>query len=60
MSTVCWPFLGETAARLVTAERATIYVVDAAKAEVWSHSAMGDGVGEIRFALARESAAWWR
>ncbi len=43
--------LSETAAQLVTAKRATIYVLDAAKAELWSHSAMGDGVGEIRFPL---------
>jgi serine/threonine-protein kinase len=40
--------LGETTTRLVNAERATIYVVDAGKAELWSRVAMGDDVGEIR------------
>jgi hypothetical protein len=43
--------LGETAARLVNAERATIYVVDMATAELWARSAMGDEVGEIRVPL---------
>ncbi len=43
--------LGETAARLVNSERATIYVLDVEKAEVWSRVAMGDGVGEIRVGL---------
>jgi serine/threonine-protein kinase len=43
--------LGDTAARLVHAERATIYMLDAAKAEVWSRVAMGDDVGEIRVPL---------
>jgi serine/threonine-protein kinase len=43
--------LGETAARLVSAERATIYMLDAANAQLWSRTAMGDGVGEIRAAL---------
>jgi len=43
--------LGETSARLVNAERATIYVLDADKAELWSRLAMGDDVGEIRIPL---------
>jgi serine/threonine-protein kinase len=43
--------LGETTARLVNAERATIYMLDAANAELWSRIAMGDGVGEIRVPL---------
>jgi eukaryotic-like serine/threonine-protein kinase len=43
--------LGETSARLVNADRATIYVLDADKAELWSRVAMGDGVGEIRIPL---------
>jgi serine/threonine-protein kinase len=43
--------LGETSARLVNAERATIYVVDLQNAELWSRIAMGDGVGEIRVPL---------
>jgi eukaryotic-like serine/threonine-protein kinase len=43
--------LGETAARLVAAERSTIYMLDPDKAELWSRTAMGDGVGEIRVPL---------
>ena len=43
--------LGETAARLVAAERSTIYMLDPGKAELWSRTAMGDGVGEIRVPL---------
>jgi serine/threonine-protein kinase len=43
--------LGETSTRLVNAERATIYVIDEAKSELWSRVAMGDGVGEIRVPL---------
>jgi putative methionine-R-sulfoxide reductase with GAF domain len=43
--------LGEATTRLVNAERATIYVVDADKAELWSRVALGDGVGEIRVPL---------
>jgi eukaryotic-like serine/threonine-protein kinase len=43
--------LGETAARLVNAERSTIYMLDSAAAELWSRTAMGDGVGEIRVPL---------
>jgi serine/threonine-protein kinase len=43
--------LGETTTQLVNAERATIYVVDTGKAELWSRVALGDGVGEIRVPL---------
>jgi eukaryotic-like serine/threonine-protein kinase len=43
--------LGETAARLASAERSTIYMVDKDAAQLWSRSAMGDGVGEIRIPL---------
>jgi serine/threonine-protein kinase len=43
--------LGETSTRLVNAERATIYVVDREKAELWSRVATGEGVGEIRIPL---------
>jgi GAF domain-containing protein len=43
--------LGETAARLVNAERSTIYVLDPQSAELWSRVAMGDNVGEIRVPL---------
>jgi serine/threonine-protein kinase len=43
--------LGEATTRLVNAERATIYVVDADKAELWSRVALGDGVGDIRVPL---------
>jgi len=40
--------LGETATRLANAERATIFLVDRDRGELWSTVAMGDGVGEIR------------
>ncbi len=40
--------IGETTARLTHAERATIYLIDWRKRELWSKVAMGDGVGEIR------------
>jgi eukaryotic-like serine/threonine-protein kinase len=43
--------LGETAARLVNAERSTIYMLDPSAAQLWSRVAMGDGVGEIRIPL---------
>jgi putative methionine-R-sulfoxide reductase with GAF domain len=43
--------LGETTVRLVNAERATIYVLDPDRAELWSRVAMGEGVGEIRVPL---------
>src|SRR5207248_6268566 len=40
--------LGEAAARLVNAERATIFLVDEARGELWSKVALGEGVSEIR------------
>jgi putative methionine-R-sulfoxide reductase with GAF domain len=43
--------LGETTTRLANAERATIYLVDAERRQLWSKVAMGDGVGEIRVPL---------
>ncbi len=43
--------LGETAARLANADRATIYLVDAARGELCSRVSTGRGVGEIRLSL---------
>ncbi len=43
--------LTEATTQLVNAERATIYLVDDAKGELWSRVAMGDDVGEIRVSL---------
>jgi serine/threonine-protein kinase len=44
--------LSETTTRMTNAERATIYLLDAARAELWSRVAMGDDdVGEIRVPL---------
>jgi len=43
--------ISETAAKLVAAERATIYILDVAAAELWARSIMGDDVGEIRVPL---------
>jgi serine/threonine-protein kinase len=40
--------LSETTTRLVNAERATVYLVDVARGELWSKVALGDAVGEIR------------
>ncbi|MCI0458314.1 MAG: protein kinase [Gemmataceae bacterium] len=45
--------LGETTTRLAGAERATIYLVDRERGELWSKVAMGDEVGEIRVPLGR-------
>ncbi len=45
--------LGETTARLTNAERATIYLVDRARGELWSKVAVGDAVGEIRVPLGK-------
>jgi serine/threonine-protein kinase len=45
--------LGETTARLTNAERATIYLVDRARGELWSKVAVGDEVGEIRVPLGK-------
>jgi serine/threonine-protein kinase len=43
--------LGETATRLANADRATIYLVDHDRRELWSRVATGDRVGEIRLPL---------
>lgn len=43
--------ISETTTRMVNAERATIYLVDADRKELWSKVAMGDKVGEIRVPL---------
>ena len=43
--------LGETATRLANAERATIFLVDRDRGELWSKVAMGAGVGEIRLPI---------
>ncbi len=43
--------LSETTTRLAGAERATIYLVDRERGELWSKVALGEEVGEIRVAL---------
>jgi serine/threonine-protein kinase len=43
--------LSETTTRMANAERATIYLLDKEKAELWSKVAIGDDVGEIRVPL---------
>jgi serine/threonine-protein kinase len=43
--------LTETTTLLANAERATIYLVDPDRRELWSKVALGDGVGEIRLAF---------
>jgi serine/threonine-protein kinase len=43
--------LGETTTRLTNAERATIYLHDRDRGELWSKVATGEGVGEIRVPL---------
>jgi serine/threonine-protein kinase len=43
--------LGETTTRLTNAERATIYLLDRERGELWSKVATGEGVGEIRVPL---------
>jgi serine/threonine-protein kinase len=45
--------LSETTTRLVNAERATIFLIDWDRGQVWSRIIMGDGVGEIRLALGQ-------
>jgi serine/threonine protein kinase len=45
--------LSETSTRMLDAERATIFLVDRAKNELWSKVALGDGVGEIRVPLGQ-------
>jgi hypothetical protein len=43
--------LGEAAARLVNAERATIFLIDAPRGELWSKLALGEDVTEIRMPI---------
>ncbi len=43
--------LSETTTRMANAERATIFLVDAPKQELWSKVALGDDVGDIRLPL---------
>jgi putative methionine-R-sulfoxide reductase with GAF domain len=43
--------LSETTTQLVNADRATVYLIDADKKELWSKVALGEGVGEIRLPL---------
>jgi putative methionine-R-sulfoxide reductase with GAF domain/predicted Ser/Thr protein kinase len=43
--------LGETTTRLTNAERATIYLLDRERGELWSKVATGEQVGEIRVPL---------
>src|SRR5207245_1268763 len=43
--------ISETTTRMANAERATIYLVDPDRRELWSKLALGDGVGEIRLPL---------
>jgi serine/threonine-protein kinase len=45
--------LGETTARLTNAERATIYLLDRSRGELWSKVAVGDEVGEIRVPVGK-------
>jgi putative methionine-R-sulfoxide reductase with GAF domain len=45
--------LSETTTRLLDAERATIFLVDRDKQELWSKVALGDDVGEIRVPLGQ-------
>jgi serine/threonine-protein kinase len=45
--------LSETTTRLVNAERATIFLIDWERRQVWSRVALGTGVGEIRVALGQ-------
>jgi serine/threonine-protein kinase len=43
--------IGETSARITHADRATIYLIDRGKRELWSKVATGEGMGEIRVPL---------
>ena len=43
--------IGEATARLAQAERATIFLVDRERGDLWSKVAMGEGMGEIRVPL---------
>jgi serine/threonine-protein kinase len=43
--------LSETTTRMLNADRATIFLIDWERREVWSRVAMGEGVGEIRVPL---------
>jgi serine/threonine-protein kinase len=40
--------ISETTTRLANAERATVFLFDAERGEIWSKVALGEGVGEIR------------
>jgi serine/threonine-protein kinase len=50
--------LSETTTRMVNAERATIYLLDKERAELWSKVAIGDNVGEIRVPLGTGIAGY--
>ena len=41
----------DVATRSLEAERSTLYVIDEAKGEMWSHIAQGDNVGKIRLKI---------
>ncbi len=43
--------LSETTTRLLNAERATVYLIDDEKEELWSKVALGENMGEIRVSL---------
>lgn len=45
--------IAEATTQLLDADRATIFLVDADRGELWSKVALGANVGEIRFALGR-------
>lgn len=45
--------LSETTTRMANAERATIFLVDAERNELWSRVLIGDGVDEIRVPLGK-------
>lgn len=45
--------LSETTTRLANAERATIYLADPERGELWSKVALGDTVGEIRVPIGK-------
>jgi serine/threonine-protein kinase len=43
--------LGEAAARLVSAERATIFLIDESRGQLWSKMVLGEDVNEIRLPI---------
>jgi serine/threonine-protein kinase len=45
--------ISETTTRLANAERATVFLIDEERGELWSKVAMGEGVGEIRFGVGK-------